>query len=128
MYEIGLVVPMLYVSVYVVPDTTIDPFVVVPPWVAVMADVPSPLIIRRLPNISATAELLVYVMALVTGVLMTRTLPLFRSRLPDPSFIGAPNATVVPSADILTLHPAKSPLASPSLSVPRCPHVWFVVL
>ena len=67
-------------------------------------------------------------MALVTGVLKTRTLPIFGSAFPDPSFIGAPNATVDPSADILTLHPAKSPAASPSLSVPRCGHVWLALL
>jgi hypothetical protein len=120
MYEVVLVVPLVYVSVYDVPDTTSELFVLVPPWVAVMAEEPLDLIMSRLPQISATEGVaLVYVIALVIGVLKTRTLPLFGKRLPDPSFIGAPKATVAPSADILTLHPAKSLAASPSLSVPR---------
>ena len=54
MYEVGLVVPVEYVSVYDVPDTESEPFVVVAPWVAVMADVPLDLIIMRFPAISAT--------------------------------------------------------------------------
>ena len=59
------------VVVVCIPATVSAPFVVVDPCVATILDEPAtPLIRSRLPYISATDELLlVYVMALVVGIL-----------------------------------------------------------
>jgi hypothetical protein len=59
MKDVVLAVPRVYTSVYVAPLTVSVPFVVVPPWVAAILDVPfTPLMRSRLPHISATDELL----------------------------------------------------------------------
>ena len=82
--------------------------------------VPSADIATELPDESPAASPSMSVPVCVQAVPLHEYMRTWPASMPLPSLLGAPMAMRLPSADIATELPAKSPAASPSMSVPVC--------